>query len=63
MLAFARLARAQDLRRGECVDVLGNSLEELGDLPGSLVAEPGQFQAQTGTLGDVVGRLCWLVHG
>lgn len=63
MLAFARLARAQDLRRVVSVDVLGKSLEELGELPGSLVAELGQFQDQTGTLGDVVGGPCWFVHG
>lgn len=46
MLAFARLARAQDVRRVVRIDVLGKAVEELGELPGGLVAERGQFEDQ-----------------
>jgi hypothetical protein len=44
------------------VDVLGEGLEELGELPCSLVAEFGEFQYQTVTRGHVVGRLGGVGH-
>jgi hypothetical protein len=44
------------------VDVLGESLEELGELPGGLVGELGEVQDQTVTRGDIIGGVGGIGH-
>jgi hypothetical protein len=56
-LAFVSAVCAQDLRCVMGVDALGESLEELGELPGDLVLEFGEVQDQTRPGGHVVGGL------
>jgi hypothetical protein len=60
--AFMCLVCTRDLRGVMGVDVLGEGLEELGELPCGLVAELGEFEYQTVTRSHVVGRLGGIGH-
>ena len=56
-LAFVGPVCAQDLRGVMGVEVLGEGLEELGELPGSLVGQLGKLEDQIGPVCNVVGGL------
>lgn len=61
-VAFMCLEGTRDVRGVVGVDVLGEAVEELGQIPGGLIGEIWEFEDQAVARGHVIGWICGIGH-